>query len=294
MPTKKRQSVARGGKKVSKGTGFTVEGKSVEQLLKDGSAHLHQYREDNLRAIVNRLASAGNKRLRRAESSGLTDSPAYQAVQASGGKFSSKGKDLEGLKAEFLRLKSYFTDYTSTQQGWKNVKEESERKARQAGALPKRGTHPNAQWTYDEVFGTYSHPDFGVGWMYDASTDSYIDPATGEEVAGKGAPRRYHDFDATQDTRRTATGTETGDIWAMVDSLAKLDPAFSRQVNGYAADVLSLREKLFEAIDIEYVAHPELTLEEVRDLVAQRLNQIKEEYQSFYGEASKIGESEFM
>lgn len=279
--------------------GFTVEGKSVEELLRNGSIHLHQYKEENLRAIVTRLSSAANKRLRRAEQSGLTDSPAYQEVQRSGGKFTGKGKDLEGLKAEFLRLKQYFGDHTSTQAGWNRVKENATRRAQQAGVLPGSGskstqTSSENRWHYDSETDSFWHPDFGKGWQYDSATDTYEDPVTGEIAQNPTAPRQYHDYDATQDPRRTATGTETGDIWAMVDSLSKLDPDFARQVSGYGPDTQTLRMLLFDEIDNEYVNNPELSLEQVRDIVAGRLNDIKARNNEFFGEASKIGESEFM
>lgn len=282
-----------------KSGGFTVEGKSVNELLRNGSMHLHQYKEENLRAIVTRLSSAANKRLRRAEQSGFTDSPAYQEVQRSGGKFSGKGKDLEGLKSEFIRLKQYFGDQTSTQAGWNRVKENATRRAQSAGVLPGSGTNPPTsnrenRWHYDPESDSFWNPEYGKGWQYDSATDSYEDPATGEIVQSPSAPRQYHDYDATQDPRKTATGTETGDIWAMVDSLAKIDPDFTRQIGGYGPDTQTLRMLLFDEIDNEYVRHPELTLEQVRDIVAGRLDDIKARNNEFYGEASKIGESEFM
>lgn len=289
------KSTTKSTKKASTGTGFSVTGKSVEDLLKNGSAHLHQYKEENLRAIVTRLSSAGNKRLRRAESSGATDSPAYQAAQRSGGKFSAKGKDLEGLKSEFLRLKAYFEDPTSTQAQWNRIKKEATRQAQESGLIAHevRSGVPEG-WTLDEETGTYSNPDFGGGWFFDTDLGAFVDDASGDLVNTDGAERTYHDFDATQDNRRTEKGTETGDIWAMVDSLAELDTAFKKQVGGYSSDVLTLRQQLFVEIDNEYVNHPELTLEEVRDLVMGRLDEIKDANNKFYKEAANIGASRFM
>lgn len=316
-------------------SGFTVEGKSVEELLKNGKAHLHQYKEENLRAIVTRLSSAGNKRLRRFEQSGMSESPAIAEVRQSGGKFSGKGKDHEGLKAEFLRLKNFFEDPTSTQQGWARVQERALRQAKEQKVIGKRKNPPGftpstggspavgggtavggspstggvsmgdweegseyadpevtSSWVYDMETDTYTHPIFGEGWTFDSESGSYVNPDTGEVVNTPGAPRMYHDYDAYEDWRQTEGGTETGDLWRMVDSIAKMDPSFARQVGGYSGK--DLRMRLFDAIDDAYVNNPSWTMEEARDYVMGRLEEIKAENDQFLGEASRIGKSEFM
>lgn len=297
-------------KKRSSGA-FSVEGKSIEELLRNGGSHLHQYTESNLRAIVTRLSSAANKRLRRFEQSGLADSPAITEVKKSGGRFSGKGKDHEGLKAEFIRLKNFFSDPTSTQAGWERVQKRATRQATVKGVVepaPVKQTRaidtewvegseyadPEviSSWRYNPDTNTYSHPVYGEGWEYDSTTDSYIDPVTAEVIEAPNAPRMYHDYDAYSDWRKTPTGTETGDLWRMVDSLAKLDPAFAKQVGGYHGK--DLRMRLFDALDDAFVNNPGWTLEEARDYVATRLEEVKAENDRFLGEASKIGKSEFM
>ena len=326
MPKKKKKASKTGGAYTPKPTPVRqskarrfVEGKSVPELLKNGSAHLHQYTESNLQAIVTRLSSAANKRLKRFEASGMADSPAVMDVKASGGRFSGKGKDKEGLKAEFLRLKKFFEDPTSTQAGWEQTQARATREAQKRGVLspptPKGRKMPSpvevegfveggeyadpevmSSWTYDSKSDTYKHPIYGEGWVYDSSIDGYVDPVTGEVVQNPSAPRMYHDYDATADWRRTESGTETGDLWRMVDSIAKLDPAFSRGVSGGDSGGVgkTLRNRLFDAIDEAYVNHPGWTLEEARDYVAGRLEEIKREQDEFLGDAASIGKSEFM
>ena len=95
---------------------FTVEGKTVDDLIRSGR-NVGRMTESTLRQIVTRLASAANKRLKRAEQANL-DSPAVKEALESGGKFTAKGKGLEGLKAEFVRLKTFLQYKTSTIKGW--------------------------------------------------------------------------------------------------------------------------------------------------------------------------------
>lgn len=302
---------------------FTVEGKSIETLLKNGSAHLHQYTESNLRAIVTRLSSAANKRLKRAGDQ--SDSPAVLEVARSGGKFSSKGKDHEGLKQEFLRIKAFLQDPTSTKAGWEKVKREAVKKAGEKGAKPsysnrkkssQKAPAPTVTYeTYEES--EYQDPDVHATWHYNADTDTYTSTAhegvweydgsiqgyvnqdTGEVVipvqGGSTPDRMYHDYDATSDWRKTEDGgTETGEIWRMVDSIAKMDPEFAKQVGGYGSGVETARMVLFGAIDDEWVKGGTISFDQARDRVLDRLDQLKQRSREFYGDAAKIGESEFM
>lgn len=304
---------------------FTVEGKSVETLLKNGSIHLHQYTESNLRAIVTRLSSAGNKRLRRA---GDTDSPAVLEVQRSGGAFTAKDKTHEQLKQEFLRLKAFFEDPTSTKQGWERIKKEATEKALGKGAKKtgtkagtKKGSNKtappvppityetyteseymdpevHATWHYDVATDTYTSTEHEGVWVYDSKTEGYVNQDTGEMIIPNTSDqggRMFHDYDATEDWRKLETGgTETGEIWRMVDSISKIDPEFAKRAGGYGAGVESLRMLLFDAIDEEWVKGGNISFDEARDRVLDRLEEIKQKETAFYGEAGKIGSSEFM
>lgn len=103
-----------------------VQGKSIDELLKLGSDfnRYQQMGEDKLRQVVNRLASAANKRARRMEKAGET-SPALQRLQSSGGPISTKDKTLDELRIEFLRVKDYMEDKTSSLVFWQQVKDTS-------------------------------------------------------------------------------------------------------------------------------------------------------------------------
>lgn len=67
-----------------------------------------------LKKEVSRMASMGNKRLKRLETNELTDLPAYKSwIDGGSIKFSVKGKDYNQLQSEFWRLKRFLDDKTS-------------------------------------------------------------------------------------------------------------------------------------------------------------------------------------
>ena len=74
----------------------------------------------DLRKVVSRLSSAANKRIKRLENAELV-SPALLEVKESGGKFGTKGKSEEALKAEFFRLKNFFKAESSTVKGARSL-----------------------------------------------------------------------------------------------------------------------------------------------------------------------------
>ena len=74
------------------------------------------------RKRISRLVSLANKRLKRLEDAGLSDSPAYQKwVEAGAEKLSVKGKDHNQLQRELSRLKNFIESETSTVRGVNNV-----------------------------------------------------------------------------------------------------------------------------------------------------------------------------
>lgn len=63
-----------------------------------------------LREAVSRLSSTANKRMKRIEKSGLF-SP---AVKEAGGKFGTRGKDYNALLSEYMRVRSFIKNPTSS------------------------------------------------------------------------------------------------------------------------------------------------------------------------------------
>ena len=98
-----------------------VSGLSISQILKMPESKFKQYSESDQRAIVSRLVSAGNKRLRTFEKYGI-ESPTVIDVMESGGKFSTKGKTDEGaLLKELTRARSFLRNPMSTLKEWRKI-----------------------------------------------------------------------------------------------------------------------------------------------------------------------------
>lgn len=101
-----------------------VSGKSVQDILNMDIQVFNKLNASDLRKVVGRLVSAGNKRLRSFERAGES-SPATRHVVKSGGVFSTKGKNLNELRAEYVRAKNFLQAKTGTRKGWKQVKKET-------------------------------------------------------------------------------------------------------------------------------------------------------------------------
>ena len=76
--------------------------------------------EKELRQEARRLVSLANKRLKRIEQQGLTESPAYKKFVEDGKqKFGIKGKSTEEVKQEVARMNDFIKKQTSTVRGTK-------------------------------------------------------------------------------------------------------------------------------------------------------------------------------
>lgn len=110
-----------------------VSGKTVDQLLALDSAEFQQLSKSELRQVVQRLASATNKRIKSLESSGY-DTPALRQFRDAGSdKASTKGKDLAALRSEYKRIKTFYQGETSTKRGWEKVRDRSVSAAKREG-----------------------------------------------------------------------------------------------------------------------------------------------------------------
>lgn len=76
------------------------------------------------RKEASRLVSLANKRVKRLESNGLKDSPAYKKYLETGGKFSVRGKTYNQLQSEVSRLRNFIDSETSTVRGVTNTLKE--------------------------------------------------------------------------------------------------------------------------------------------------------------------------
>ena len=101
-----------------------VSGMSIQDILNMDINTFNKLNTSDLRKVVGRLVSAGNKRLRSFERAGES-SPATRYVAKSGGAFSTKGKELNALRSEYTRAKNFLQSKTGTRKGWKQVKKET-------------------------------------------------------------------------------------------------------------------------------------------------------------------------
>ena len=109
-----------------------VSGMSIQDILNMDINTFNKLNTSDLRKVVGRLVSAGNKRLRSFERAGES-SPATRYVEKSGGVFSTKGKDLNALRAEYTRSKNFLQAKTGTRKGWTKTKRETIKSLRKQG-----------------------------------------------------------------------------------------------------------------------------------------------------------------
>lgn len=101
-----------------------VSGMSIQDIMDMDINTFNKLNTSDLRKVVGRLVSAGNKRLRSFERAGES-SPSTRYVERSGGHFSTRGKDLNALRSEYMRAKTFLQSKTGTRRGWKKVKKET-------------------------------------------------------------------------------------------------------------------------------------------------------------------------
>jgi hypothetical protein len=124
-----------------------VSGMSIQDILNMDNKMFNSLNTSDLRKVVGRLVSAGNKRLRSFERAGES-SPATRHVAKSGGVFSTKGKDLNALRSEYTRAKNFLQSKTGTRKGWKQVKNET------ISGLKKQGVEMTEQ-QFNDVWKAY-------------------------------------------------------------------------------------------------------------------------------------------
>ena len=92
----------------------------LKGLLDISPEALNKMTTKELKAVVQVMASAGNKRVKRLENMERgTNAPAYQKFLERGEKFSTKGKTLNELRNEYKNLKSFLGAKTSSVSGYK-------------------------------------------------------------------------------------------------------------------------------------------------------------------------------
>ena len=101
-----------------------VKGKSTDSLLNMSLREFAGLGKTQLRQVVSRLADTANKRFARVVGSKYESFAARQVIE-SGGKFTTRGKGLEELQAEYMRVRDFLKSPTSTIKGARAAENEA-------------------------------------------------------------------------------------------------------------------------------------------------------------------------
>ena len=104
---------------------------TTKQILNMGISDFNRMDRRELSKAVSTLASTANKRIASLRKSGVASSAYNKAM--SGGRFGAKGKNVQQLRGEFVRVRSFLTAETSTVKGAKGVMANTIRSLRDRG-----------------------------------------------------------------------------------------------------------------------------------------------------------------
>lgn len=109
---------------------------TAKQILAMDEKQWLQLSEQEMRKATKILVDVATKRVKRLEQQipKLGASPALATVDR-GGKFTTKGKNLNQLRQEFMRVKGFLQNYESTVKGFKKVKKQTVEKLKKGGVI---------------------------------------------------------------------------------------------------------------------------------------------------------------
>ena len=126
-----------------------IKGKSVDDILSMSLKDVNRLTESQLKTVVGRLVSAGNKRLRRYEAKkGKLPTSANEGSYEKM-KFSTVGKDRKELMEEFKRAKTFMKGETSSLRGAERVKKNVVKELKNYGVDLKDLTPENYEKFWD-------------------------------------------------------------------------------------------------------------------------------------------------
>ena len=96
---------------------------TINDLINISVEELNSMSKRDLSRVVSRLSSTANKRLQRFDDKGNI-TPATISAEKSGGRFKAKGKTINQLRSEFIRVRNFLNLKTSTVRGYKKFKED--------------------------------------------------------------------------------------------------------------------------------------------------------------------------
>ena len=131
-----------------------VKGKTIKQLLDLDYDAWNALDTKRLRQVVSRLSDAANKRIKRLH----YKTPASAYAKRSGGKFTTKGKNLQQLRSEYARLKGFLSDPTSTNKGFEKWKAEIIAQVKRVTNITIKQNDFDRFWDiYQKLYDEYPH-----------------------------------------------------------------------------------------------------------------------------------------
>lgn len=124
---------------------YEVKGKTTKQLLNIDISDFNRLSQTDLKRIVSRVGNTVNKRISSLEKSNL-NTPALSSVLRSGGKISVKDKNINQLRAEFVRAKNFIESETSTKRGYDEFKRDTIRQLNVEGVDEMSDNQFNKLW----------------------------------------------------------------------------------------------------------------------------------------------------
>lgn len=108
----------RQAKKRRKQTNVPKIEKTVNELVNIDINEFNRMNKQQMRQSVQILASAANKRLKKLREMDIESPALYRVNKSRRGKFTTRDKNLNQLRAEFMRTKHFLEMRTSTARGW--------------------------------------------------------------------------------------------------------------------------------------------------------------------------------
>ena len=122
---------------------------NVKDLLNMSWDEIRKMKRADLGKIVTQLSSAANKRLRRFKEKGEISPSVVYAEK--GGKFTGRGKNLNQMRAEYVRLKTFMGQKESSLRQWESIKTETMKTLESRGINISREDFNEVMKLYGEV-----------------------------------------------------------------------------------------------------------------------------------------------
>ena len=159
---------------------INVNGMTVQDILDMSPHKIYSMSTRDLKAVTSRLVSAGNKRLKRMSTKGIS-TPATAFIESHGGKFSVKGKDLTATREEFLRIKGFLESETGTIKGYRKWESKVSSTLKQSTGIDYDSLTENQKRTFWKIYSKLEETDRAnvYGAKYSESINTIYDRIKG-------------------------------------------------------------------------------------------------------------------